>query len=265
MTGAALSDQRIVFLGAGEAGIGIADLVVAAMQDAGLSAEEARQRCWFVDSKGLVGRSRNDLNEHKRAYAHDHPFVPDLLSAVEAIKPTAIIGVAGQRGTFTGPVLEAMSRLNERPIVFAMSNPTSKQECTAEEAYRWTSGRAIFASGSPCAPVTINGETLIPGQGNNAYIFPGVGLGTVACGITRVTDRMFLAAARALAEQVTDEDLAHGRIYPSLTRIRDVSATIAVAVAEVAYEQGLATHPRPADLQMYIRSQMYAPIYQSYV
>lgn len=265
VTGQALRDQKIVFLGAGEAALGIGDIVTAALMEEGLSQEEARRRCWFVDSKGLVVKSRTDLVGHKLPYAHEHDFLPDLLSAVESLRPTAIIGVAGQPGTFTQEVVQAMARFNTRPIIFAMSNPTSKQECSATDAYTWTDGRAIFTSGSPSAPVKLNGNTIVPGQGNNAYIFPGLGLGIVAYGITRVTDEMFLAAAKALAAQVSEQDLARGTMYPPLQRIRDVSVTIAEAVAEVAYQQGLATQARPADQQAYIREHMYVPEYDSYV
>ncbi len=265
ITGRRLSEQTVLFLGAGEAAIGIADLIVAAMVGEGLSEEEARGRCWLVDSGGLVVKSRTGLAGHKRPYAHDHPPLPDLPAAVEALRPTALIGVSGQPGTFTRPVLEAIARLNERPIVFALSNPTSRAECTAEQAYSWTAGRAIFASGSPFAPVTFDGKTFVPGQGNNAYIFPGVGLGVVACGARLVTDEMFFAAARALAAQVSEGDRARGLIYPPLTEIRTVSAAIAVAVAEVAYRRGLATQPEPDDLRAYIEAQMYVPSYRSYV
>ena len=264
ITGQKLSDQKFLFLGAGEAGIGIGDLIAAAMADAGLSASEARERCWFVDSTGLVVQSRDDLAAHKLPYAHDHAFIPDLLTAVKTLQPTALFGVSGQPGTFAQPVLEAMAELNARPIVFAMSNPTSKAECTAEQAYAWTQGRVIFASGSPFPPVTFNGQTYVPGQGNNAYVFPGAGLGAIACGARRVTDEMFSAAAKALADKVAPADLAQGRIYPPLEKIRDVSAAIAVAVAEVAYARDLATKPRPKDLVEDIKSQMYQPVYQSY-
>jgi malate dehydrogenase (oxaloacetate-decarboxylating)(NADP+) len=265
ITGGQPKDQKILFLGAGEAGIGIADLIVSATAAEGLSEKEARNRCWFVDSKGLVVKSRNDLAEHKLPYAHDHEFLPGFLSAVESLRPTAIIGVSGQPSTFTRPVLEAMARFNERPIVFALSNPTSKAECTAEAAYAWTQGRAIFASGSPFEPVTIHGKTYVPGQGNNAYIFPGVGLGVIVCGARLVTDEMFFAAAKALAHEVSEADLEQGRIYPPLAKIRDVSALIATAVAEMAYNRGLATKPKPEDLLTHIKSQMYEPKYQSYV
>ncbi len=264
ITGQKLTDQKFLFLGAGEAGIGIGDLIVSAMVDEGLSKSEAREHCWFVDSKGLVVQGRDDLAAHKLPYAHDHAFIPDLLTAVKTLQPTALFGVSGQPGTFTQPVLAAMAELNARPIVFAMSNPTSKAECTAEQAYTWTEGRAIFASGSPFPPVTFNGQTYVPGQGNNAYVFPGAGLGAIACGARLVTDEMFFAAAKALADAVSPADLAQGRIYPPLEKIRDVSAAIAAAVAEVAYARDLATKPHPADLIGYIKSQMYQPVYPDY-
>jgi malate dehydrogenase (oxaloacetate-decarboxylating)(NADP+) len=260
-----LSEQTLLFLGAGEAGIGIADLVVSAMVEEGLTPEEARGRCWFVDSHGLVVSSRTDLAAHKLPYAHDHEGLTDLAAAVDTLQPTALIGVSGQPRTFTEPIVRRMGEINERPIIFALSNPTSKSECTAEEAYTWTGGRAIFASGSPFPPVKLGKRTYYPGQGNNAYIFPGVGLGIVVSAAERVTDEMFQAAARTLAEQVTPADLAEGRIYPTLARIRDVSATIASAVAEVAYRQGLAAAPEPQDLPTFIQAFMYEPVYRPLV
>ncbi len=265
ITGGQLPEQTVLFMGAGEAAVGIASLIVAAMVAEGLSEEEARSRCWLVDSGGLVVKGRTGLASHKIPYAHDHPPLPSFLAAVEALSPTAIIGVSGQPGTFTQPVLEAMAGLNDRPIVFALSNPTSKAECTAEQAYTWTGGRAIFASGSPFAPVTLGHRTYVPGQGNNAYVFPGVGLGVIACGARLVTDEMFFVAAKALAGEVSEDDLEQGLIYPPLAEIRQVSATIAVAVAEVAYQRGLAAQPRPEDLLAHIQAQMYVPTYQSYV
>jgi malate dehydrogenase (oxaloacetate-decarboxylating)(NADP+) len=263
--GGKLRDQNLLFLGAGEAGLGIADLTVSALMAEGLSVTEARSRCWFVDSKGLVVKSRTDLTEHKLHYAHDHEVIPDFLGAVEALKPTAIIGVSGRFRGFTRPILEAMARINERPIVFSLSNPTSNTECTAEEAYSWTEGRAIFASGSPFEPVIWEGKRLVPAQGNNVYIFPGVGLGVIACGARHVTDEMFFVAAKALAAEVSEDNLEQGSVYPPLNRIREVSATIAAAVAEVAYHRDLATKSRPEDLSAYIRSLMYEPKYQSYI
>ena len=265
ITGGRLRDQTLLFLGAGEAGIGAGDLTVSAMVQEGLSIEEARKRCWFVDSKGLVVKSRTDLKGHKLRFAHDHEFLPGLLSVVEALKPTAIIGVSGQPKVFTQPVLEAMARLNERPIVFPLSNPTSNAECTAEEAYKWTEGRAIFAGGSPFDPVTVHGKTLVPAQGNNVYIFPGVGLGALACWSAHVTDEMFYIAAKTLAQLVSPDDLDQGRVFPPLTKIREVSQAIAIAVADTAYSRGLATKPRPDDLPGYIESLMFVPEYESYV
>ncbi len=265
ITGGKLKEQKILFEGAGEAAIGIGDLIVSAMLDEGLSEEEARNRCWFVDSKGLVVKSRGDLSEHKLPYAHDYEHLRDFLAAVESLRPTVIIGASAQPKTFNHQVLEAMSKFNERPIVFALSNPTSKAECTAEEAYGWTEGRAIFASGSPFTPVVVRGKTYVPGQCNNAYIFPGIGLGVIACAAKYVTDEMIFSAAKALAGEVAETDLAQGRVYPPLTRIRDVSAAIATAVAEVAYNRGLARKPRPNNLLTYIKSQMYAPEYEHYV
>jgi len=265
VTGGKLSAQKILFLGAGEAATGIADLTVAAMVAEGCPADEARRNCWLVDSKGLVVASRTGLVGHKKPYAHEHAPVADFLSAVKALKPTAIIGVAAVGGTFTPEVLQEMARINERPIVFALSNPTSNSECTAEEAYRATGGKALFACGSPFDPVTLDGRKHVPRQGNNSYIFPGVGLAAVATRATRITDEMFMAAARALAEQVTPEDLAQGSLYPPLPRVRDVSAHIATAVAEVIFAGGYAAIPRPSDLEAYIRAQMYEPRYPSYV
>ncbi len=264
LTGGTLGDRSYLFFGAGEAGIGIADTMVAAMTAEGLPAAQARGRCWFVDSKGLVVKSRGDLAAHKRAYAHEHAFVADLLSAVEALHPAAIIGVSGVAGAFTRPVIEAMARWNERPIIFALSNPTSQAECTAEQAYAWSQGRAIFASGSPFDPVEFRGRTYVPGQGNNAYIFPGVGLGVMASASRRVTEDMFLVAAQTLAREVSSADLEGGLIYPPLKKIRQVSALIAAGVAEVAYERGLAQTPKPENLLAYVRSQMYEPVYANY-
>jgi malate dehydrogenase (oxaloacetate-decarboxylating)(NADP+) len=265
LTGGKLTEQKLLFLGAGEAGIGIANLIVSAMMDEGLTEAEARRQCWFVDSRGLVESSRPNLAHHKLAYAHDFAPQPDLLSAVQALKPTAIIGVSGRHGMFTQPVIKMMATLNDQPIIFALSNPTANSECTAEEAYRWSEGRAIFASGSPFDPVEWNGRTLVPGQGNNAYIFPGVGLGVVVTKARHVTDEMFMAAARTLATLVTEEDLAMGRVYPALHRIREVSAAIATAVAEIVYKQGLARVDRPDDLPAFIATQMYQPVYQELV
>ena len=260
-----MTEQTFLCLGAGEAATGISDLLVSAMVEDGMAVAEARRRCWMVDSKGLVVASRTGLAEHKKAYAHDHAPLPDFLSAVKSLKPTAIVGVGATPSMFTREVIEEMSRLNERPIVFALSNPTSKAECTAEQAYAWSGGKALFASGSPFDPVTYDGRRYVPRQGNNSYIFPGVGLGVVAVRSTRVTDEMFMAAARTLAASVGEDDLAQGSLYPPLNRVREVSAHIATAVAEVAFRNDLAGIERPDDVLEYIRSQMYEPEYASYV
>ena len=264
ITGGKLSDQKILFLGAGEAGIGIADVFVAALKEEGMSTEEARKHCWFVDSKGLLVAGRDNIAVHKEPYAHEGEFTPDFLEALKRLKPTAILGLSGQPQTFTREIVEAMSEINERPIIFALSNPTSQAECTAEQAYTWSDGRAIFASGSPFDPVKYNNETYVPGQGNNAYIFPGVGLGVIVSESRIVTDEMFLAAAHSLANQVSDADLERGRIYPKLSRIREVSALIARDVAKMAYDNGFTDKEEPEDILAEIHDYMYRPVYPHY-
>ena len=264
ITGGALCEQKLLFLGAGEAATGIADLTVGAMVAQGLDEAAARERCWLVDSRGLVAKSRTDLAEHKLPYAHEHAPVREFAAAVNALRPTAIIGVAATGGAFTEEVCRSMARLNDRPIVFALSNPTSKSECTAEQAYRWTEGRAIVACGSPFDPVALGGRTFVPRQGNNSYVFPGVGLGAIACKARHMSDEMFMATAHALAATVTEADLAQGSLYPPLTSIREVSARIAIAVAQTAYRQGLAAEPAPADLAAHVRSQMFDCSYPNY-
>jgi len=265
VSGGKLAEQRVLFMGAGEAASGIADLIALAAKAQGAGEEAARRISWLFDSRGLVVKSRTDLASHKKAYAHEHAKCTDFLQAVKDLKPTAIIGVAAVGGTFTPEVLREMAALNTRPIVFALSNPTSNSECTAAQAYEHTAGRALFACGSPFDPVVLNGRTYVPRQGNNSYIFPGVGLGAMASRATRVTEEMFLAAAESLAALVTRSDLDQGSLYPPLAGIRDVSAQIAAAVADVAYAQGLAPGAPPADLLAFVRSQMYDPRYKSYV
>jgi len=240
-------------------------LFVAALRDEGLSEAEARAKCWFFDSKGLIVTSRDKLPANKLAFAQDAEPMDDFLAAVQQIRPTALIGAAGVAAVFTREVVEAMAQLNPRPIVFALSNPTSKAECTAEQAYTWSKGTAIFASGSPFAAVEYEGRTMVPGQGNNVYIFPGVGMGVLASASRVVTDEMFLAAARELAAMVTDEELAVGRVFPTLTNIRAVSLRIATAVAQIAHDSGYARVPRPADIAADIKQRMFEPEYPSYV
>jgi len=265
LTGGTLAAQRLLFFGAGSAATGIADLFVAMLVDEGVSPAEARRRCWFFDVKGLVVSSRKDLAAHNTAYAHEGPPVRELLATVRELRPTALIGVSGAPATFTRPVLEEMARINQRPIVFALSNPTSKAECTPAEAYGWTDGRAVVATGSPFPETAVGVRRFLASQGNNSYIFPGVGLGVVLSGARRVTDEMFVASARALARLVRPADLELGRVYPALTRIREVSLEIASAVASVAWDSGLTDRRRPADIRAFIASRMYQPMYPSYV
>lgn len=259
-----LADQRVLFFGAGEAGIGIGDLLSSALMANGLSESEARLRSWFVDSKGLVVASRTGLAEHKLRYAHEAPFAETLLEAIDQVQPTALIGVSGQPGTFTQEVVERMSALNERPIIFALSNPTSKSECTARQAYRWSNGQCVFASGSPFDMVEYRGRSFVPGQANNAYIFPGLGLGLTVSGAKRVPDELFAVAAEALANAVSEYDLGLGRIFPSLARIRSVSADIALAVAHRVFDLELTELDRPEDLAGVIEEAMYQPDYVDY-
>ncbi|KAL8153335.1 hypothetical protein V2J09_011095 [Rumex salicifolius] len=268
MTGKALADHRYMFLGAGEAGTGIAELIALEIsKQTNTPLEKARNKIWLLDSKvGLIVRDRIELLQHfKKSWAHEHEPIRGLVNAIKSIKPTVLIGSSGAGRTFTKEVVETMSSLNERPIIFALSNPTSQSECTAEEAYSWSKGRAIFASGSPFDPVEYNGKTFAPGQGNNAYIFPGFGLGLIMSGAIRVHDDMLLAASEALAAEVTEEDFAKGLLYPPFRNIRKISAHIAANVAAKAYELGLASNlPQPENLVKYAESCMYSPTYPAY-
>ena len=265
VTRKALRDQTLLFFGAGEAGIGIGHLISGAIQEEGLSEQEARNRCWFFDSTGLVTKSRTGLAEHKLPFAHEAEFSNNLLEAVNRIRPTALIGVSGMPQAFTREIVEAMCSFQDRPIIFALSNPTSKSECTAKQAYTWSNGKAVFASGSPFDMVEFQGQTLVPGQANNAYIFPGLGLGLLVSGAERVTDELFAIAARSLADQVMPSDLEIGRIFPPLERIREVSAQIALDVATAVFEAGLTGRERPDNLAETIKSTMFEPEYSDYL
>ena len=266
ITGQPLIDQRIVFLGAGEAAIGIAAAIINGLREEGLSDAEARQRFWLVDSRGLVTRDRLDsLAAHKRPFARDEVPAATLLEVVERVHPTALLGVSGQPGLFTQAVVEEMAAHLERPIIFALSNPTSRAECTAEQAYTWTRGKAIFASGSPFDPVTLNGTEYHPGQGNNAYIFPGVGLGVLVSGAKRVTDSMFHLAAKALAEAVPESLLEVGAVFPALANIQQVSLKLAAVVAREVYRLELHTKPLPDDMEGAIEAFVWHPQYQPLV
>ncbi len=261
ITGHAYKDLRIMFLGAGSAGTGIADLMVRAFQAEGLSREEAYRRLWFVDGRGLVVANRlPDLADHKIPFAHDFPHLqfPD---ALDAIRPHILIGATAAPDTFTRATIEKMSTINERPVIFALSNPTSKAECTAEQAYTWSNGKAVFASGSPFGEVTFKGQLFRSGQGNNAYIFPGVGLGAILSKARCIRDDIFLTAARTLASIVSQDNIDHGALYPQLREIRRVSLEIAVAVADKIFKDGLARTDRPTDLRKSIETYMYDPRY----
>ncbi|XP_024020690.1 NADP-dependent malic enzyme [Morus notabilis] len=267
LIGGSLADHKFLFLGAGEAGTGIAELIALEIsKQTKAPLEETRKKIWLVDSKGLLVSSRKESLQHfKKPWAHEHEPIKDLLSAVKAIKPTVLIGSSGVGRAFTKEVIEAVTSFNEKPLILALSNPTSQSECTAEEAYTWSEGRAIFASGSPFDPIEYNGKVYYSGQANNAYIFPGFGLGLVISGAIRVHDEMLLAASEALAKQVKEENYEKGLIYPPFSIIRKISAEIAANVAAKAYELGLATRlPRPGNLVKYAESCMYTPTYRSY-
>jgi malate dehydrogenase (oxaloacetate-decarboxylating)(NADP+) len=262
-----LSDQRILFLGAGSAGIGIANLIASAMMQEGLTPEQARARISLFDVNGLLEPSRSDLFEFQKPYAHPHAQSRDFLATIEDLKPTAIIGVSTVGKTFTQPIVEAMGRLNKRPIIFALSNPTDHAECTAEEAYAWTQGRAIYAAGVQFPPVRVGDKTLIPSQGNNLYIFPAVGLAIFATQAKRVTDEMFIDAARAVADQVTQSELDSGLLFPPQNQILQTEVNTAVKVCERVFQrqlqgEGIAS---PDDVRAFVEAQLYQPEYASIV
>ena len=263
ITGGKVSEQTFLFLGAGAAAIGIADLLTETLMLEGASPQDARARVWLFDIHGLVEATRDDLLDFQKPYAHRHSATGDFFEAIEMLKPTAIIGVSTVAKAFNQRVIEAMARINPRPIIFPYSNPTSHSECTAEEAYRWSEGRAIFASGSPFPPVRINGKTFVPGQGNNVYIFPAIGLAVYATRAKRVTDEMFIAAARAVAEQVTPDELDSGLIYPPQSTIQETELYAAERVAEVIFTRDLARVPVPKDIAQLVRLQTYKAEYLS--
>lgn len=262
-----LSDHTMLFQGAGEAAMGIAELIVMAMEKEGTPRDDAIKKIWMVDSKGLIVKGRASLTHEKERFAQPHAEMKNLEDAVKDIKPTALIGVAAIGGAFTEQIIRDMASFNKRPIIFALSNPTSKAECTAEQCYRLTEGRGIFASGSPFDPVTLpNGQKLYPGQGNNSYVFPGVALGVIACGVRHISDDIFLTTAEIIAQQVSDKHLEEGRLYPPLQTIQEVSVKIAVKIVENAYKDNIASvFPEPEDKEAFVRSQMYSTDYDQFV
>jgi len=260
---APLSEQRILFLGAGSAGIGIANLIVSAMQMKGLSQEAARGRISMFDIKGLLEPSRADLLPAQKVYAHKTPPSKDLVETIERLKPTVLIGVSTKGGAFTQKVVEAMSGLNDRPIIFPLSNPTDKAECTAEQAYAWSKGKALFAAGVQFPDVTLNGRTFHPGQANNFYIFPAIGLATYVARPRRLNDACFIAAAEASADQVDSSLRAKGMLFPSQANILETEVTTATRVAEFMFDQGLAQAEHPRDIRGWIERQLYKPEYRA--
>uniref|UniRef100_A0A8C1JZC5 Malic enzyme n=1 Tax=Cyprinus carpio TaxID=7962 RepID=A0A8C1JZC5_CYPCA len=257
-----LSDHKFVFQGAGEAALGIAHLLIMAMAKEGVPHDEAVKRIWMVDSKGLIVKGRSNLNHEKEEFAHDHPHIKTLEEVVETIKPTAIIGVAAIGGAFTEKIIKNMATYNERPIIFALSNPTSKAECTAEQCYTLTEGRGIFASGSPFKKVTLaDGRTFYPGQGNNAYVFPGVALGVIACGVRHISDDVFLTTA----EQISHTVLCNKATMHSLDFILSSQTALFLQIVDHAYKQGIASwYPEPKDKEAFILSQVYNSDYDSF-
>lgn len=259
--GEKLKDQRVLFLGAGSAGIGIADMIVSAMKLQGLSDEQAHSRISLFDVHGLLEPSRTDLIPEQKAFAHAHAPTLDLVTAIKSIKPTILIGVSTVGKTFTRAVVEAMSQLNERPIIFALSNPTEKAECTAEEAYTWSRGKAIYAAGVQFPPVQYEGKTFLPGQANNFYVFPAVGLAIYATNAKRVTDEMFIEAASSVADQVTDQQREMGLMFPPQSDVLESEIRTAERVATIIFDRGFARVERPRDINSWLRGQLYKPEY----
>jgi malate dehydrogenase (oxaloacetate-decarboxylating)(NADP+) len=258
---ASLTEQRILFLGAGSAAIGIANLIVAAMRTKGLSQDAARSRVSMFDIGGLLEPTRADLSEAQKVYAHKTQPSKNLAQTIETLKPTILIGVSTKGGAFNQRVVETMSRLNERPIIFALSNPTDKAECTAEQAYTWSKGKALFAAGVQFPDVTVNDKIFRPGQANNFYIFPAIGLATYVARPRLITDECFIAAAQASADQVGPDLRAKGMLFPSQANILETEVTTAARVAEFMFDKGLAQAERPRDIRAWIEGQLYKPQY----
>ena len=259
--GTKLKDEKYLFLGAGSAGIGLANLLCSALVGQGMSLKEAQSRVYMFDVNGLLESSRKDLVDFQKAYAHDHAPTRDFVAAIDSIKPTTIIGVSTIGGAFTQKVVESVSRINERPVILALSNPTEHAECTPEQAYTWSRGKAIYAAGVQFTPVRYNGETFLPGQANNFYIFPAVGMAIFATQAKRVTDEMFIEAGQAVADQVPSDLLKQGLLYPLQSNILEAEIQTAARVAKLVFDSGLARVPRPADIVTFIRGHVYKPEY----
>jgi malate dehydrogenase (oxaloacetate-decarboxylating)(NADP+) len=265
LKGTKLKDETYLFLGAGSAGIGLANLLCSALVAQGVSLKDAQSRVYMFDVNGLLEESRTDLVDFQKPYAHKHPPTRDFVAAIESIKPTTIVGVSTIGGAFTQKVVESMARINERPVILALSNPTEHAECTPEQAYTWSKGKAIYAAGVQFAPVHYNGQTFLPGQANNFYIFPAVGMAIFATQAKRVTDEMFIEAGQAVADQVPSELLKQGCLYPLQSNILETEIKTAARVANVVFDSNLARAARPADCEAFIRSQVYKPEYRSLI
>jgi len=263
LKGTKLKDEKYLFLGAGSAGIGLANLLCSALVGQGMTLKEAQSRVYMFDINGLLESTRTDLVDFQKAYAHQHAPTRDFVAAIESIKPTTIIGVSTIGGAFTQKVVESMSRINERPVILALSNPTEHAECTPEQAYTWSQGKAIYAAGVQFAPVDYNGQTFLPGQANNFYIFPAVGMAIYATQAKRVTDEMFIEAGQAVADQVPTELLNQGLLYPLQSNILETEILTAARVAKLVFDSGLARVERPRDMVAFIREHVYEPGYRN--
>ncbi|MGA7323482.1 MAG: NAD-dependent malic enzyme [Rhodomicrobium sp.] len=259
--GTKLSGEKYLFLGAGSAGIGLANLLCSAMTKEGLTLQQAQSRVYMFDINGLLEPSRKDLFDFQKPYVHKHAPTHDFVAAIESIKPTTIIGVSTVGGAFTKEVIEAMSRINERPVIMALSNPTERAECTPEQAYTWSKGKAIYAAGVQFPPVQYNGQTFLPGQANNFYIFPAIGMAVFATQASRITDDMFIESAHAVADQVPDNLLKQGLLYPLQSNILETEIQTAARIAKLVFDAGLARVKRPPDLLAFIRRHVYKPEY----
>jgi malate dehydrogenase (oxaloacetate-decarboxylating)(NADP+) len=265
LKGTQLKDEKYLFLGAGSAAIGLANLLCTALVAQGMTLAAAQKQVHMFDINGLLEPTRIDLVDFQKPYAHPHLPTRDFVAAIESIKPTTIIGVSTVGGAFTQQVVETMSRLNERPVIMALSNPTEHAECTPEQAYTWSKGKAIYAAGVQFPPVHLHGQTFLPGQANNFYIFPAVGLAIYATAAKRVSDQMFIEAAAAVADQVPEDLLQQGLIYPPQSNILETEIQTAIRVAKLVFDSGLARVDRPADIEAFIRQHVYKPEYKTLV